>query len=134
MSNLYTLKVTARERDLLEHLINKALADPGECETPADATELRELLDTVTMADDAPWRYRAIERHPAGVTTLSERPESDGARSAPPQTLTWPIYPLPVLRKPRCPCRRVIWLRSLPSRCPPPMAACCARSTTPSNT
>jgi hypothetical protein len=28
-----------------------ALGDPGECETTADATELRELLDTVTMAD-----------------------------------------------------------------------------------
>jgi hypothetical protein len=51
MSNLYTLKVTARERELLEHLINKALADPGECETRADETELRELLDTVMMAD-----------------------------------------------------------------------------------
>ena len=51
MSNLYTLKVTARERALIEHLINKALSDPAECETRADETELRELLETVTMAD-----------------------------------------------------------------------------------
>jgi hypothetical protein len=50
MSNLYTLKVTARELELLEHLLNKALGDPEECETRADETELRELLETVTMA------------------------------------------------------------------------------------
>ena len=50
MSNLYTLKVTARERELLEHLLNKALGDPAECETRAEETELRELLETVTMA------------------------------------------------------------------------------------
>jgi hypothetical protein len=50
MSNVYTFKVTARERELLEHLITKALGDPEECETRADAIELRELLETVTMA------------------------------------------------------------------------------------
>ena len=50
MSNVYTLKVTARERELLEHLVTKALGDPGECETRSDETELRELLETVTMA------------------------------------------------------------------------------------
>ena len=45
MSNLYTLKVPARERELLERLINKALGNPEECETRAPETELRELLD-----------------------------------------------------------------------------------------
>jgi hypothetical protein len=48
---MYSLKVTARERELLERLITKALADPAECETRADETELRELLETVMMAD-----------------------------------------------------------------------------------